>query len=41
MKGTDDTNVLFGRLNVIAVGDFFQLPPVRDKFVFEDGRGHH
>ena len=38
IKGTDDTEVLFGRLNVIAVGD---LPPVRDKFVFEDGRGYH
>ncbi|XP_011410336.1 PREDICTED: ATP-dependent DNA helicase PIF1-like [Amphimedon queenslandica] len=39
IKGTDDTEVLFGRLNVIAVGVFFQLPPVRDKFVFQDGRG--
>uniref|UniRef100_A0A1X7VIB7 ATP-dependent DNA helicase n=1 Tax=Amphimedon queenslandica TaxID=400682 RepID=A0A1X7VIB7_AMPQE len=39
IKGTDDTEVLFGGLNVIAVGDFYQLPPVRDKFVFEDGRG--
>ena len=41
IKGTDDTEVLFGGLNVIAVGDFFQLPPVKDKFVFEDGRGYH
>ena len=41
IKGTDDTEVLFGGLNVIAVGDFFQLPPVRDKFVFEDGRDYH
>ena len=41
IKGTDDTEVPFGGLNVIAVGDFFQLPPVRDKFVFEDGRGYH
>ena len=41
IKGTDDTEVLIGGLNVIAVGDFFQLPPVRDKFVFQDGRGYN
>ena len=41
IKGTDDTEELFGGLNIIAVGDFFQLPPVRDKFVFEDGRGYN
>uniref|UniRef100_A0A1X7V9Z2 ATP-dependent DNA helicase n=1 Tax=Amphimedon queenslandica TaxID=400682 RepID=A0A1X7V9Z2_AMPQE len=41
IKGTDDTEVLFEGLNVIAVGDFSQLPPVRDKFVFEDGRGYN
>uniref|UniRef100_A0A1X7US12 ATP-dependent DNA helicase n=1 Tax=Amphimedon queenslandica TaxID=400682 RepID=A0A1X7US12_AMPQE len=41
IKGTDDTDVLLGGLNVIAVGDFFQLPPVRDKFVFQDGRGYN
>ena len=40
IKGTDDVVTLFGGLNVIAVGDFFQLPPVRDKFVFEDGSGY-
>ena len=40
-KGTDDTEVIFGGLNIIAVGDFFQLPPVRDKFVFQDGRGYN
>ena len=41
IKGTDDTEVLFGGLNIIAVGDFLQLPPVRDKFVFQDGRGYN
>ena len=41
IKGIDDTEVLFGGLNVIAIGDFFQLPPVRDKFVFDDGRCNH
>ena len=30
-KGTNDTEELFGGLNIIAVGDFFQLPPVRDQ----------
>ena len=41
IKGTDDTEELSGGLNIIAIGDFFQLPPVRDKFVFEDGRGYN
>ena len=40
IKGTDDTDELFGGLNFIAVGNFFYLPPVRDKFVFENGRGY-
>jgi len=30
IKGTDDTEVHFGGISIIAVGDFFQLPPVRD-----------
>ena len=41
IEGTDDIEVLFAGLNVITVGYFFQLPPVRDKFVLENGRGHH
>ena len=41
IKGTDDTEVLFGDLNVIAVRDFFQLPPVRDKFIFQEGNGYN
>ena len=40
IKGMDNVVTLFGGLNVIAVGDFFQLLPVRDKFVFEDGSGY-
>ena len=31
IKRTDDTEVYFGGLNIIAVGDFYQLPPVRDR----------
>ena len=34
IKGTDDTEVYFGGLSIIAVGGFYQLPPVRDRFVF-------
>ena len=40
IKRTDDTEVYFGGLSIIAVGDFYQLPPVRDRFVFQNGRGH-
>ena len=40
IKGTDDTEVYFGGLNIIAVGNFYQLPPVRDRFVFQNGRGY-
>ena len=39
IKGTDDTEVYFGGLNIIVVGDFYQLPPVCDRFVFQNGRG--
>ena len=39
IKGTNDTKVYFGGLNIIAVGDFYQLPPVHDRFVFQNGRG--
>ena len=40
IKGTDDTEIYFGGISIIAVGDFFQLQPVRDQFVFQDGKGH-
>ena len=40
IKRTDDTEVYFGGLSIIAVGDFYQLPPVRDRFVFQNGRGY-
>ena len=34
IKGSDDTEEYFGGVNIIAVGDFYQLPPVRGSFVF-------
>ena len=34
IKGIDDTSIFFGNLNVIALGDLFQLPPVHGEFVF-------
>ena len=40
IKGTNDTEVYLGGLSIIAVGDFYQLPPVRDRFVFQNGRGY-
>ena len=40
-KGTDDSEFLFGGLNVIAVRDVFQLPPVGDKFIFQEGNGYN
>ena len=40
IKGTDDTEIHFGGLNIIAVGDFYQLPPVRDRFIFQNGKGY-
>lgn len=30
----------FGGLSIIAVGDFFQLSPVKDDFVFVGPHGH-
>ena len=39
IKETDDAEVYFGGLNIIAVGDFYQLPPVHDRFVFQNERG--
>jgi len=35
IKGTDDTEVHCGGLNIVAVCYFYQLPPVCDKFIFQ------
>ena len=37
IKGTTtDPNVVFGNISIIAVGDLFQLKPVKQPFVFEN-----
>jgi len=40
MKGTDDTETQFGGSSIIAVGNFYQLSSVRDRFVFQNGEGY-
>ena len=40
IKGTDDSEVQFDGLSIIAVGNFIQLPPVHDRFVFQNSRGY-
>ena len=40
IKGIDDPSVFFGGVSVIAVGDFYQLPPVRDSFLFQNGKDY-
>ena len=40
IKGIDDPSVFFGGVSVIAVGDFYQLPPVRDSFIFQNGKDY-
>ena len=32
---------LFGGINIIAVGDFYQLKPVKEQFIFEDYRENY
>lgn len=34
-KGKSNSNKLFGGIKIIAIGDFLQLPPVKDIWVFE------
>ena len=36
LKGIIGTKKNFGGLHVIAVGDFYQMAPVKDCYVFKD-----
>jgi hypothetical protein len=40
IKGIEDASVFFGGVSVLAVGDFYQLPPVRDSFLFLNGKDY-
>ena len=33
--------LLFGGINIIAVGDFYQLKPVKGQFIFENYTGNY
>jgi energy-coupling factor transporter ATP-binding protein EcfA2 len=35
IMGIEDPTIFFGGLNVIVLGDFYQLPPVHGKFIFD------
>lgn len=40
MRGTPD-DVPFGGINLITIGDFYQLPPVKADFIFAEFEGQH
>jgi len=41
LQEVNNNNLPFGGTSVVVFGDFFQLPPVKDGFVFSDFSHHH
>ena len=41
IKGLQYSNTRFGNINIIAVGDLYQLPPFKDKKIYDTPGNNH